>query len=96
MNLLEETIKILQRQGLSHSDVLFVTDGASNCKWQEFADNANFEYDSGYGGNEIHIHLKVVGKDWWLERGEYDGSEWWEYKKIPKASRNKKLPQIRE
>lgn len=27
--------------------------------------------------------LIVVGKDFWLERHEYDGSEWWEFKSIP-------------
>lgn len=25
----------------------------------------------------------VVGDDWWLERHEYDGSEWWEFKRLP-------------
>lgn len=43
----------------------------------EFLDT---EYDSGFGGEEL------FGKIWfwdysWLERAEYDGSEWWEYKK---------------
>ena len=23
------------------------------------------------------------GSDWWLERGEYDGSEWWEFRREP-------------
>ena len=27
--------------------------------------------------------LKNLGRDFWLERHEYDGSEWWEYKSIP-------------
>lgn len=43
------------------------------------------EYDDGYGGNEIPMNLVVVGSDWWLERNEYDGSEWWEFKTIPQA-----------
>lgn len=39
-------------------------------------------YDSGYGGQEL------FGCIWyedgtWSERGEYDGSEWWEYKYRP-------------
>lgn len=42
----------------------------------------DFNYDSGYGGQ------KVYGTVWykdgtWSERCEYDGSEWWEYKKVP-------------
>jgi hypothetical protein len=27
--------------------------------------------------------LEIVGDDWWLERHEYDGAEWWEYKTKP-------------
>lgn len=42
----------------------------------------NTEYDSGYGSQELGA--TVVFKDGnWLERGEYDGSEWWEYKSTP-------------
>lgn len=26
----------------------------------------------------------VVGDNWWIERHEYDGNEWWEYKEKPK------------
>lgn len=42
----------------------------------------DFEYDSGYGSQHI------TGIIWytdgtWSERGEYDGSEWWEYHKCP-------------
>lgn len=47
-----------------------------------FLDSLDFEYDHGYGSQEL------FGTVWledgtWLERGEYDGSEWWEYKKTP-------------
>ena len=28
--------------------------------------------------------LVVVGDNWWIERRDYDGSEWWEYKEKPK------------
>ncbi len=38
----------------------------------------NREYDSGYGRQEVDG--TIVFKDGtWLSRGEYDGSEWWEY-----------------
>ena len=29
------------------------------------------------------MSLVVVGKDFWLERNNYDGSEWWEFKQVP-------------
>lgn len=51
--------------------------------WRDFVKIADFEYDNGYGGQEIHWGLVIVGKDWWLERHEYDGKEWWEFKMLP-------------
>jgi len=32
------------------------------------------------------VSLTVAGDDWWLERHGYDGSEWWEFKTLPKKS----------
>jgi hypothetical protein len=42
----------------------------------------NFGYDNGYGSQ------KLEGTIWyadgtWSERGEYDGSEWWEHRECP-------------
>lgn len=42
-------------------------------------------YDDGYGGQEIDSSLVIVGDDWWLERAEYDGAGWFEFKKQPIA-----------
>jgi hypothetical protein len=39
--------------------------------------------------------LQLVGETFWIERAEYDGSEWWEYKEIPKrpsCKGNGKIP----
>lgn len=54
-------------------------------KWDEFYKIADFEYDEGFGIQEVKDGLVIVGKDWWLERHEYDGSEWWEFKTLPKC-----------
>ncbi len=50
--------------------------------YKTFLDNLDFEYDNGYGGQELE------GTIWfkdgtWTERGEYDGSEWWQHQEIP-------------
>ena len=45
-------------------------------------------YDSGYGLAEIREDLLIVGKDWWLERDEYDGSEWWVFRTMPELLKN--------
>lgn len=83
-NLLEETIKFLSEMGKQEADVLWVgQEHGAHMSWDEFKRRANFEYDSGFGGQEILSDLVVVGKDWWLERYEYDGSEWWGFKSHP-------------
>lgn len=53
-----------------------------DAEWAKFAEDLQFEYDDGYGTQNL------FGTVWfndgsWLERGEYDGSEWWEYKSVP-------------
>lgn len=51
--------------------------------------NTQIQNDEGYGAPEVATDLLVVGADFWLERCEYDGSEWWEFKQMPKC---KNLP----
>ena len=48
----------------------------------EFLDGLDFDYDDGYGGQEL------FGTIWFVDgtyatRAEYDGSEWWEHHKYP-------------
>jgi hypothetical protein len=81
-NLLKETIDILEENKKTLQDIKWIGDG-------EYYAVENFEkilevnYYSGFGCQEIFSSLKVVGDNWWLERGEYDGSEWWEFKQLP-------------
>ena len=54
----------------------------SNVEYETFLKELDFEYDNGYG------ILELSGLVWfddnsWLERREYGGSEWWEYKQYP-------------
>lgn len=82
-NLWEETIADLEENGKKWEDVEFVcTDDYVLVNFEKEA--KEIYYDSGYGGAEIPMNLKVVGSDFWMERHEYDGSEWWEYKTMPK------------
>lgn len=82
-NLLEETLRALKDNGKSSNDVRFVISFPLFTDWKSFERNANFNYDDGYGWNYISLDLKIVGDNWWLERSEYDGSEWWDFKEIP-------------
>jgi hypothetical protein len=88
-NLLNQTTEVLEQNGKSPRDVRWVgVPGKWATSWQEFAAHSDFEYDDSYGGAEIEEELLVVGDDWWLERGEYDGSEWWAFKTMPQGPEN--------
>lgn len=85
-NLLKETLEVLKKYGKSPKDVRWIgsRDGRYAITWKEFEKIANVEYDNGYGSQKVAMDLVVVGDDWWLERHEYDRSEWWEFKTLPK------------
>ncbi len=51
--------------------------------YEAFLKSISFQYDEGYGGQEL------FGTIWYKDgsfsdRGEYDGSEWWEHRESPK------------
>lgn len=49
----------------------------------EFIDAlSHIDYHEGYGGQEL-FGLVWMADGTWFTRGEYDGSEWWEYHKCP-------------
>ena len=87
-NLLKETKEILERHSKTFDDVIFIGDRTTHTKMtmKDFLEHANVEYKNGFGIEEINTELILVGKDFWLERHEYDGSEWWEYKSMPNVN----------
>ena len=93
-NLLEETLKELKDNNKSPSDVMWCgSEEFGYFKWKDFETIASWtNYDGGYGGQEIAKDLLIVGKRFWLERHEYDGSEWWEYKTLPQKPKTKTKP----
>ena len=97
-NLLGETLAALHGHSLTTKDVLWVgsANGEMAMIWEEFESIAEkMDYNSGYGSPKIAVDLVVVGSTWWLERGEYDGSEWWEYKSMPaRASKPKRFDYV--
>ena len=84
MNLWIETIDELDKHGKTFEDVLAVCGNEFRITKGDFKKYANTEYDSGYGAPEVAEDLLVIGADFWLERHEYDGAEWWEFKQMPK------------
>lgn len=51
-------------------------------EYTRFIRSINFDYDAGFGGQELYGNIWYTDGTW-SERGEYDGSEWWEYKSSP-------------
>ncbi len=87
-NLLKETIDDLAKNGKTLDDVAWIGCKDFMIPMDEFLRLADANYDDGYGGTEVADDLVVVGDGWWLERHNYDGSEWWEYKEQPKTPNN--------
>jgi len=107
-NLLQETIEYLKYHGHTLDDIKFIMSNENNYYYslqktvqENFYAKVNAEilknilnvnYDSGYGSQNINRDLKLVGDDFWLERHEYDGSEWWEFKKFPEYKSEFEVP----
>ena len=56
-------------------DVVWIGGSDFEISREEFLKLADCPYDAGYGAPEVATDLVLVGNDFWLERQEYDGSE---------------------
>lgn len=89
ISFLTETLDMLSKCNKTDKDVLFVRTARNQCTFAEFKEMIkDFYYNDGYGCEEINLSLKIVGNGWWLERGSYDGAEWWEFKRQPSRGWN--------
>lgn len=59
-----------------------LTEGHSTVELDAFLDSLDFKYDNSYGSQEL-FGTVWLSDGTWLERGEYDGSEWWEHRERP-------------
>ena len=89
MDLIQETKLYIEALGYSKDDIDWI--GCKDfyipidCFWNSVPQ----EYDAGFGSIEVAADLVIVFKDnSWLERAEYDGSEWWTYKHTPQKPAN--------
>ena len=51
-------------------------------EYSAFLDKLDFDYNDGYGSQELFGTIWFEGGTWG-EREEYDGSEWWGYHMCP-------------
>lgn len=103
INLLNETNEILKQYGYTLKDIVCIMQKKwivdKNYKYalindsnrDELVDLLNVDYDNGYGLPEINPSLILCGKNFWLERNQYDGSEWWEFKTYPNIDDMKEI-----
>ena len=88
-NLLEETMKCLRKHGKAVKDIVWIGSYTHRISWSQFRAIAkSADYDCTFGAQEVADNLLIVGDAWWMERGEYDGQEWWEFKQIPKMPKD--------
>lgn len=95
-NLLLETAEAITNSGHEPKDIIFIGSMRSghSCTWEEFQTLADRLYDDGFGGQNVASDLIIAFSDGIvMERGEYDGSEWWNV--LPKFSMPEKLLPIR-
>lgn len=50
--------------------------------YKKFLEDLDFIYDDGFGGQELGGDIWFTDGSW-ADRGEYDGSEWWEDHELP-------------
>lgn len=86
-NLLLETLAVLKKHNKTEEEVIWVGTDKEMTIFENFKKQADLVYDEGFGNIEIDTSLVIVGKNWWLERAEYDGSEWWVFKASPVSSK---------
>lgn len=86
--------EIKDKCDLSEIDYVIINNQQVDVDW--FLEQAKrIEYNSSYGTEVINLTMKIVLKDGsWIERAEYDGSEWFVKKQkpiCPKKSAEKDL-----
>jgi hypothetical protein len=73
---------MLWNDGTDARKVIVLKQGWTGPDWDRFLIQMNFEYDEGFGSQYIFGTIWLLDGTW-LSRGEYDGSEWWQYNKTP-------------
>lgn len=65
------------------SNAIILREGYTQEEYDEFLEKLDFEYDSGYGLQHLLGTVWFNEPNIWMDRGEYDGSEWWEFNICP-------------
>ena len=85
-NARQELLTILDNIDKTPSDIswmlVYTADYSDISEAFTSIDQLDFTYDSGYGTQKL-FGVVFFNDNTWLDRGEYDGSEWWDYITTP-------------
>lgn len=76
-----QIIHDLQKYKKTLDDILFVTTDGQ--KYKNFDEFLELLYERNHICCKCLCKLKVIGKDWYLEKHTYEKTEFWVYKTIP-------------
>ena len=86
INAQQELLQVLNSIKKNQSDIswmlVYTADYSEISEAFTSIDQLDFTYDSGYGTQKL-FGVVFFNDNTWLERGEYDGSEWWDYITTP-------------
>jgi len=78
----DKAVKCVEISRYSQERESILKVGHTKEDYQAFLDTLDFEYDAGYGLQEVFGTIWFVDGTW-MTRWEYDGSEGWEYHTVP-------------
>lgn len=91
-NLKNETIEFINSIGKKDEPIEFIgiiQEGKrKSCCWVDFLELSDFDYDDGYGLQEISDICIIFDDNSWMSRWEYDGSEGWQHNQCPQFKEN--------
>ena len=73
---------VLAARITTKQDQYVLQQGYSKKDYQKFLTSLNFSYNDGFGSQFLD-GIIWYNDGTWSDRGEYGGSEWWEYRKCP-------------
>lgn len=84
-NAYDELMGMLAVHCYTVDNIAWVADAHYRLPLPEFLDKLKeTNYYSGYGSAEFDQSIVIMLNDGtWFERGEYDGSEWWQHRSAP-------------
>lgn len=75
-------INFARRLSKNNENVSSLQKNHTFAELKSFLEALDFEYHDGYGSQELDGTVWLTDGTW-LERGEYDGAEWWEHRVRP-------------